>query len=138
MQGENGMLGLGGYPEEGKEDPDLIDPAKQTVKEGLGASYFSSSESFAMIRGGHLDWTLLGAMEVSQRGDLANWIIPGKLVKGMGGAMDLVGSGSKVMILMEHGVKGKSKILKECKLPLTGKEVVKKIITELAVFEVVD
>lgn len=105
------MLGLNGYPEEGKEDPDLIDPAKQTVKADIDASYFSSSESFAMIRGGHLDWTLLGAMEVNQKGDLANWIIPGKMVKGMGGAMDLVGSGSQVMVLMEHAVKGKSKIL---------------------------
>lgn len=132
-------MGLGGYPNPGEEDGDLVDPAKQTVKEALGASYFSSSDSFAMIRGGHLDWTLLGAMEVSQQGDIANWIIPGKLVKGMGGAMDLVGSSTDVMVLTEHCSKnGKSKILKECRLPLTGKNCVKKIITEYAVFDIID
>jgi len=115
MQAENGLLGLEGYPEPGQEDADLVDPAKATVKISNDASYFSSSDSFAMIRGGHLDWTLLGAMEVDQSGNIANWIIPNKLVKGMGGAMDLVGSDSKVMVLTEHCARnGKSKILKEC------------------------
>ena len=137
MQSENGLLGLDGYPLPGEEDPDLVDPAKQTVVISKDASFFSSSESFSMIRGGHLNWTLLGTMEVSQNGDLANWIIPNKLVKGMGGAMDLAASDSKVMVLTEHCSKGnKPKILKECKLPLTGKNCVAKIITELAVFDV--
>jgi 3-oxoacid CoA-transferase B subunit len=137
MQSENGLLGLAGYPEPGKEDPDLVDPAKQTVIISKDASFFASSESFAMIRGGHLDWTLLGTMEVSENGDLANWIIPNKLVKGMGGAMDLAASNSKVMVLTEHCSKGdQPKILKQCRLPLTGKNCVSKIITELAVFDV--
>lgn len=137
MQSENGLLGLGGYPNPGEENADLVDPAKQTVIISKDASFFSSSESFAMIRGGHLNWTLLGTMEVSQNGDLANWIIPDKLIKGMGGAMDLAASDSKVMVLTEHcDRKGRAKILRECSLPLTGRRCVGKIITELAVFDV--
>ncbi len=138
-QGENGILGLDGYPEPGKEDPDIIDPGKMSVKVKKSASFFSSSESFAMIRGKHLDKSFLGAMEVAQNGDLANWIIPGKFVKGMGGAMDLVGSGSEVVVLSEHVAKGnRPKILKKCHLPLTGKHVVNRIITNLAVFDILD